>query len=84
MLEHETYNWLGIRQACGIERSEIMEEVSDEFIRTRRHYHVLKTSKSGRNIVKAINPIAIPVFRVLAWKSKIDRRMDQRKGSEPL
>ena len=57
----ETYKYLGILEADTIKQVEMKEKIKKEYLRRTRN--LLETKLCGRNLIKGINTLAVPLVR---------------------
>ena len=80
LAENETYKYLGIREADNIKQVEMKDQIQKEYLRRTRK--LLETKHSCRNLIKGINPWAVPLVRYsgtfLKWTIDDLKQMDQR------
>ena len=66
---NKTYKYLGIEQNYEIKRKEMKHRVKDEYF--TRIKKILKTELNSKNIIEAINTLAVPSltysFPILDW-----------------
>lgn len=69
MDREETYKYLGVLQAKGIEHKKIKEQLTHKY--RQRLNQLLKTKLSAKNLVTAVNAYAVPVisysFGIIGW-----------------
>ena len=78
--QEETYKYLGISEADGIQHASMKEKIKKELIRRTRS--ILKTELNSKNRVTAINTLAIPVvtysFNIINWNMREIQKLDTK------
>ena len=76
----ETYKYLGVNEGDGINHASMKEKIRKEY--HRRIRLVLKTELNSKNLIEAVNTLAVPVsqyiFTIIDWNLAGLKRLDTK------